>query len=169
MRLEARVEPAAGAPLRVRADIGLVERVLDSLVENALRHTPAGGSVTIDAGAVRRPRAAASSATPAKASPPPTLPGIFDRYYRAERIGGASRASGHGGLGLAIARRIVDLHGGELRIDSSRPGAARASASTCRSPSDGRLERRRLAATARARRALDVHRSTGSAACSSTR
>ena len=97
--------PAALA-LRVRSDVGLAERVLAGLVENALRHTPGGGSVTLDAQAVDGQHCAAD------------LPGLFDRYYRAERVGGANRASGHGGLGLAIARRIVRLHGGDLTVES---------------------------------------------------
>jgi signal transduction histidine kinase len=127
VRLEARVAAGPPAlPLRVRADIGLVERVLDNLVENALRHTPAGGSVTVDAAPCRgRARLVVSDTGEGIAAA--DLPGIFDRYYRAERIGGAKRASGHGGLGLAIARRIVDLHDGTLSIDSTEHQGTRIS------------------------------------------
>jgi hypothetical protein len=119
VRLEARIAAVPAAPpLFVRADIGLVERVLDNLVENALRHTPAGGSVTLDA-APCEGRARLVVSDTGEGIPAAELPGIFDRYYRAERTGDAKRASGHGGLGLAIARRIVDLHHGTLKIDST--------------------------------------------------
>jgi hypothetical protein len=127
VRLEARLgaEPTA-AQLRVRADIGLVERVLDNLVENALRHTPAGGSVTVDAAPCQgRARLVVSDTGEGIAAA--DLPGIFDRYYRAERVGSGKRASGHGGLGLAIARRIVDLHDGTLSIDSTEHQGTRIS------------------------------------------
>jgi len=119
VRLEARVAAAPPAPtLFVHADIGLVERVLDNLVENALRHTPPGGSVTLDA-APCEGRARLVVSDTGEGIPAAALPGIFDRYYRTERVGSGQRTSGHGGLGLAIARRIVDLHQGTLRIDSS--------------------------------------------------
>jgi len=119
VRLEARVAAVPPAPpLFVRADIGLVERVLDNLVENALRHTPAGGSVTLDA-APCEGRARLVVSDTGEGIPAAELPGIFDRYYRTERTGTGQRAGGHGGLGLMIARRIVDLHQGTLRIDSS--------------------------------------------------
>jgi hypothetical protein len=111
---------AVSAALRVRAEIGLVERLLASLVENALRHTPAGGSVGIETAPVEgRAQVVVSDTGEGMASA--QLAGIFDHYDRAERVGGASRGSGHGGLGLAIARRIVELHGGRLRIESA-PG-----------------------------------------------
>jgi signal transduction histidine kinase len=127
VRLQSLVGAApAAAPLRVVADIGLVERVLDNLVENALRHTPAGGSVTVDASPCRgRARLVVSDTGEGIAAA--DLPGIFDRYYRAERIGAAKRTSGHGGLGLAIARRIVDLHEGTLSIDSTEHQGTRIS------------------------------------------
>ena len=119
VRLETRVGAAPPAPpLFVRADIGLVERVLDNLVENALRHTPAGGSVTVDA-APHDGRAQLVVSDTGEGIPAAELPGIFDRYYRTERTGSGRRAGGHGGLGLVIARRIVDLHQGTLRIDST--------------------------------------------------
>jgi len=126
VRLEACVGAEAPAQLRVRADIGLVERVLDNLVENALRHTPAGGSVTVAATPCDgRARLVVSDTGEGIAAA--DLPGIFDRYYRAERVGSAKRASGHGGLGLAIARRIVDLHDGTLSIDSTEHEGTRIS------------------------------------------
>jgi signal transduction histidine kinase len=127
VRLQARVGAEAPASqLRVRADIGLVARVLDNLVENALRHTPAGGSVTVDAAPCQgRARLVVSDTGEGIAAA--DLPGIFERYYRAERVGGAKRASGHGGLGLAIARRIVDLHDGTLSIDSTEHQGTRIS------------------------------------------
>ena len=117
VRLETRMAAGTEPPLRVRADIGLAERVLENLVENALRHTPAGGSVTLAArrGAGRATLIVADTGEGIAAE---ELPGIFERYHRAERIGQPVRAGGHGGLGLAIARRIVGLHGGELTVES---------------------------------------------------
>ncbi len=119
VRLEARLDPAAPT-LRVRAEIGLIERLLASLVENALRHTPAGGSVMIEA--VRADsRAEVAVSDTGEGIAAADLPGVFDQYDRVERVGGAHRGSGHGGLGLAIARRIAELHDGRLRIESA-PG-----------------------------------------------
>lgn len=105
----------------VEADIGMIERVLENLVDNALRHTPPGGVVTLaldlDAG-----RAQMAVQDTGQGIAPEDLASIFDRYYRAQRVaGGEARAAseGHAGLGLAIARRIVRLHGGELVVRST--------------------------------------------------
>ena len=104
--------------LRVHADLVLVERVLNNLVENALRHTPAAGRVTIELGCdERRARIVVRDSGDGIAGD--MLPGIFDRYVDGERVGNAG-PQGHGGLGLAIARRIVRLHGGELMVHSIR-------------------------------------------------
>ena len=119
VRLEVRFDPAATA-VRVRAEVGLVERLFVNLVEHALRHTPAGGSVGIEIESVQG-RAEARVIDNGEGIAAADLAGIFERYDRAERIGGANRGSGHGGLGLAIGRRIVELHGGRLRIESA-PG-----------------------------------------------
>jgi signal transduction histidine kinase len=119
--LAARCDAPSGTSgaMMVQADIALVERVLDNLVENALRHTPAGGAVTI-AIAGHEQRARMSVCDTGEGIAAEDLPGIFERYDRASRVGAAG-ADGHAGLGLAIARRIVDLHGSQLQVHSA-PG-----------------------------------------------
>jgi len=105
-------EAAPGLPL-VDADLGLIERVLDNLIDNALRHTPAGGAVRITIEAVGndvRVRVADTGAGIDAAD----LPHVFDRHWR----GSASRRARGAGLGLAIARRIVELHGTTIEVES---------------------------------------------------
>ncbi|HVP17996.1 MAG TPA: HAMP domain-containing sensor histidine kinase, partial [Spirochaetia bacterium] len=99
----------------VRGDIGLVERVLTNLIENALTFTPAGGSVRValsgEDGAVQ-----VSVTDTGTGIGPDDLPHIFDRFYRADRSRDRSREGA--GLGLAIAREIVELHGSALQVES---------------------------------------------------
>ena len=104
--------------LRVCADMALVERVLNNLVENALRHTPAGGAVAIEL-ACTADRARVVVRDNGEGIAGDRLDGLFDSYVEADRVGNAG-PQGHGGLGLAIARRIVRLHGGELTVHSIR-------------------------------------------------
>lgn len=95
-------------------DIGLMQRVLDNLIENALRHTPEGGqiSITLDANPDKLTVRVADNGC---GIPPSELPHIFDRFYRMEK----NRENvEHAGLGLAIAKRILDLHGSVIRADS---------------------------------------------------
>jgi len=95
-------------------DIGLMQRVLDNLIENALRHTPKGGkvSITLDANPDRLTVKVADNGC---GIPPSELPHIFDRFYRMEK----NRENvEHAGLGLAIAKRILDLHGSVIHADS---------------------------------------------------
>jgi two-component system, OmpR family, sensor kinase len=115
VRLETRA--AVDVPL-VHGDIGLIERVLRNLLENALRHTEAGG--TIGVAVVAAPDACRVEVWDTGAGiAPADLPRIFDRFYRGEKSRGD--AATHAGLGLAIVKRIVDLHGGTIEA-SSRPG-----------------------------------------------
>ena len=110
-------EPAV-EPLLVMADIGLIERVLRNLIENSLRHTPAGGEikVTLEPGKERVTVQVSDTGCGINAE---DLPRIFDRFYRGEK----SRSDSSGaGLGLAIARRILELHASPLTV-ASRPGA----------------------------------------------
>jgi signal transduction histidine kinase len=110
---------------RVLADIGLIERVLQNLVDNALRHTPRGGAVTlaIDRDGADTWRVAVIDTGSGIARE--HLPHIFERYWRADD---APEQPGHGasaGLGLAIVKRILDLHGSAVRVLSDPPHGTR--------------------------------------------
>lgn len=100
----------------VEADLGKIERVLENLLENALRFTPAGGSVTIrlsrDGERVR-----VEVADTGRGMDADVLPHIFERFYRGPD--NAERAERGGGLGLAIAQRILKLHGGRIEVVSN--------------------------------------------------
>jgi signal transduction histidine kinase len=122
-----RLELGAGSQLttEVRADIGLIERVLQNLVDNALRHTPAGGAVTL-ALAPREGRIVVSVQDTGTGIAHDDLPHVFERYWRAEGAA-ASTALAPGssaGLGLAIVKRILELHGSVVQVRSApREGA----------------------------------------------
>ncbi len=99
-------------PVMAKIDASLMGRVVANLIENARRHTPATGSITIEVstGPIMRVKDTGSGI------PERDLPHVFDRFYRVD----SSRTEGTGGtgLGLAIAREIVKLHGGEVSIES---------------------------------------------------
>lgn len=100
----------------VRADIGMIERVLENLIENAMRHTPSGGTVRVDIdGGPQQVQVRVSDT--GHGIPGEELANIFERYYRVDR--GEFGAEGSTGLGLAITRRIVELHGGRIAVDST--------------------------------------------------
>jgi signal transduction histidine kinase len=99
----------------VHADIGLIQRVLENLLRNALRYTPAGGRVTIslEPGPGHVAVAVADTGCGIAAD---ELDRIFDRFYRSER--GEEDRSTSAGLGLAIVKRILDLHGSRITVSS---------------------------------------------------
>ncbi|HEV2146907.1 MAG TPA: ATP-binding protein, partial [Longimicrobiaceae bacterium] len=100
----------------VLADHERVLQVLSNLLGNAIRHTPEGGAVVLSAEAgERQVRFALSDTGPGIADE--HLPHVFDRFWRAPR----ARRGGGAGLGLAIARGIVEAHGGSIWAES-RPG-----------------------------------------------
>ena len=98
-----------------RGDIGMIERVLENLIENALRHTPAGGDIHVHVGPAGE-QVEMRVADNGEGIPAGQIAGVFDRYYQVDR--GESGAAGAAGLGLAITRRIVELHGGEIAVES---------------------------------------------------
>jgi signal transduction histidine kinase len=99
----------------VYADISLIQRVLENLVGNALKYTPAGGKVSIS---VERSAAAVgvSVADTGSGIAEEALPHIFDRFYRADER--QDRADSSMGLGLAITRRILELHSSKISVVS---------------------------------------------------
>jgi signal transduction histidine kinase len=98
----------------VRADLGLIERVLDNLLDNALRHTPEGGAIEV----ALAPAAGALQVTVTDTGPgiaPELREGLFQRPFT---VGGARRG---GGLGLRIVHRILELHERPIAL-VDRPG-----------------------------------------------
>jgi len=101
---------------KVLADWRRVAQVVGNLVTNALRHTPAGGVVTLSA--VAEPACVAVTVSDTGSGiPPEDLPYIFERFWRGEKS--RSRAGGGSGLGLSIARKLVELHGGAINVTSA--------------------------------------------------
>ncbi len=98
------------------ADEMLFERAVNNLVENAVRHTPAGGSIEITV-ANRDANSEVSVKDNGAGIPAEHLPRVFDRFYRAD----SARSSEGVGLGLALVKSIMDLHGGAAGIES-QPG-----------------------------------------------
>mgnify|MGYP000253430758 FL=1 len=109
-----RVEHPPQLPF-VHADIGLIEGVLANLIENALCYTPAGGrialSLTPGVNTVKFAIADTGCGIPTE-----DLPHIFERFYRVEKT--RQEHNGGAGLGLAIAKRILDLHGSTIAVRS---------------------------------------------------
>ena len=103
----------------VMADIALIERALENLIENALRHTPENGRVSIDISHPGEQDLMVSITDTGPGIPEDQLKYIFKRYYHS----GKSKDGGkkHLGLGLAITRRIIQLHQRELKV-KTEPG-----------------------------------------------
>jgi two-component system heavy metal sensor histidine kinase CusS len=98
----------------VFADPLLFNRAVGNLVENALRFTPQGGEILISLG---RSKGGTEISVRDSGSgiAPEHLPRVFDRFYR----GDASRSSAGTGLGLALVKSIINLHGGSVAIEST--------------------------------------------------
>ncbi len=110
---------AANLPL-VYADVGLLERALQNLLDNAIHYASARGRVLVHllAPTPDTPRVGIKVCDTGKGIDAADLPFVFDRFFRAKQAS-ASKRPGQG-LGLAIARRIVELHGSKLTVASIR-------------------------------------------------
>ncbi len=113
---------SGGIP-HVRVDRERIAQVIHNLLDNAIRYTPAGGTVTVGTGAAdlgggsREIRLWVSDTGPG--IPPEEEERVFERFYRSDPS--RSRASGGSGLGLAIVKSLVEAHGGRAWA-SGRPG-----------------------------------------------
>jgi len=90
-------------------------QVLKNLVDNALRYTPAGGSITLSAAADARVQLRVKDT--GTGIEPEDLPYVFDRFYRADKA--RSGNSGKLGLGLAICKALVMAQGGTITAESA--------------------------------------------------
>ncbi len=102
----------------VYMDIRRIGRVLNNLIHNALRHTPPGGKVEVNARRTGQSVLVEVIDT-GEGILPDQLPMVFERFYRGEKS--RSRATGGAGLGLAIAKGFVEAHGGHIQVESN-PG-----------------------------------------------
>jgi signal transduction histidine kinase len=99
----------------VNIDRQRVNQVLHNLLENAVAHTRKGGTITV-AAAKQGDWVEISVSDTGEGIPAEDLPNIFERFYRVDRS--RARATGGSGLGLTIARRLVEAHGGQITVQS---------------------------------------------------
>ncbi|RPJ23598.1 MAG: sensor histidine kinase [Chloroflexi bacterium] len=119
-RISLDLELAPDLP-RVLADEDRAVQVLTNLTGNALQYTPENGSVTIAAQKINN-EVQISVRDTGIGIPPEHLPHIFDRFYRADKSR-SRRAGGGSGIGLTIARALVEAHGGRLWAESEGEGS----------------------------------------------
>lgn len=124
-KIEFNMDVNGGRPLALKADRRLLERVLANLLSNALKFTPDGGKISLLA------EAASGAALIKVRDSGPGIPEksretVFEKFRQLD----SSAAAGKGyGLGLAIARKIVELHGGSIRAGEAPGGGAELSVS----------------------------------------
>lgn len=98
----------------VEADISLIERALENLIDNAIDHTPNGGALTLSV-QKNNNKAEITIRDSGGGIPTNELSRIFDRFYQ---VNNKHRQGGHAGLGLAIVKRIMELHHGNIVVQS---------------------------------------------------
>ena len=112
-RIQVRIEIDPLPP--VIGDIDRMEQVFVNLIDNARKHSPAGGEVVITGRWTTSSLIEVSVSDSGPGIPPEELSRVFERFYQADSTGGGT------GLGLAIAREIVMAHQGEIEVQSG-PG-----------------------------------------------
>ncbi|GBD48462.1 sensor histidine kinase [Methylopila sp. Yamaguchi] len=112
--------------LQVEADADWLRQVVEALIANALRHTAYGGTVRVIGGIDSEGAVTVAVADDGEGIPEADLPHVFERFYR-----GASEREGSGfGIGLALARWVVERHQGTIAIESRTASPERASGTT---------------------------------------
>ena len=105
----------------IDADIAFMERLLDNLIDNALAHTPKGGSVDLELTVNPEDWVCVRVMDTGPGFQEADLPRLFQSFFRSDAQLSDNQ---HAGLGLAIAQRIVHLHGGEIRAENRAEGGA---------------------------------------------
>ncbi len=118
---DCRVERNTPGPASVNGDEELLRRAIENVLRNAIRYAPPGSVVGVEL-TRRGGLVQVSIRDQGPGVPEESLARIFDAFYRVDSD--RNRASGGVGLGLAIARRSVELHGGTLRAENKDPGLA---------------------------------------------
>jgi signal transduction histidine kinase len=113
-QISIQIDQNPGLPF-VNADIAMIERVIENLIENALRYTPTGGSIRMTFSSQNGDISVRLSDT-GSGIPEEDLPYIFDRFYQRDNT--QTGKTGYSGLGLAITRRILELHNRSIRVES---------------------------------------------------
>jgi K+-sensing histidine kinase KdpD len=105
----------------LRADPDRLTKILDNLVSNAVKYSPAGGTVRMTAGTNPSTGTEIAVDDDGIGIPAEHVPAIFKPYARLDEHPAVAKREGSG-LGLAVARNLMQMHGGEIRVDST-PGA----------------------------------------------
>ena len=110
-----------GTPARVPLDAPRMQRVLYNLIQNAIRHTPADGTITLTVTG-KPDRVELTVADTGEGISESDLPHVFDRFYRGQpaRTRDSASAGPGAGLGLAIAKGIIEAHGGTISATSAQ-------------------------------------------------
>ena len=119
-QINIQVDPDRSLPF-VNADIAMIERVMENLLDNALRHTPTGGLIRLTF-SVQNGDVVVGVSDTGCGIPEEDLPHIFDRFYQKDR--NKAPHTGHSGLGLAIAKRILELHNKSINVESTAESGA---------------------------------------------
>jgi len=101
--------------LPAHVDYNRIKQVLHNLLDNALTHTTAGGTIVVSAKQQER-CIEVSVADTGEGISPQDLPNLFERFYRVDKS--RARVTGGSGLGLAIAKRLVEAHDGNIEVQS---------------------------------------------------
>nr|WP_306220239.1 sensor histidine kinase [Cohnella sp. WQ 127256] len=118
-----KLEDESAIQAMVNIDIRRMDRVFANLLYNALRYTPEGGAITITMRTqINNPIAEVLVADNGIGIEPDDLPFIFDRFYKKEKSRNSS--TGGSGLGLSIAKEVVELHGGQINVYNSTEGGS---------------------------------------------
>jgi two-component system sensor histidine kinase BaeS len=120
VQLDARIGPDVD-PIRLNS--AKISRVLDNLISNSLRYTPTGGRILINAQRLNGDHVLVSVEDSGPGFVEEDIPRLFEQFYRGEQA--RTRAMGGAGLGLAIARGVIEAHNGRIWAENIPSGGAR--------------------------------------------